>query len=95
MIDKSQLSKWTHKDLQELVVKQDGNIDYYLDRIKALERRIKTYKGAFYQAVEEVVGLKNMIKSWYELLQSDKDDKYAILKSVITVYVENKGGNNE
>ena len=95
MIDKSQLSKWTHKDLQELVVKQDGNIDYYLDRIKALERRIKTYKGAFYRAVEEVVGLNNMIKSWYEVLQSNKDDKYAILKSVITVYVENKGGNNE
>lgn len=47
--------------------------------------------------MEHITGLNNMIESWYKLLQSDKDTstKYAILKSAISAYVENKGGDNE
>ena len=49
------------------------------------------------KSMEHITGLNNMIESWYKLLQSDKDTstKYAILKSAISAYVENKGGNNE
>ena len=49
------------------------------------------------KCMEHITGLNNMIESWYKLLQSDKDTstKYAILKSAISAYVENKGGGNE
>lgn len=49
------------------------------------------------KGMEHITGLNNMIESWYKLLQGDKDasTKYAILKSAISAYVENKGGNNE
>ncbi len=49
------------------------------------------------KGMEHITGLNNMIESWYKLLQSDKDasTKYAILKSAISAYVENKGGDNE
>ena len=49
------------------------------------------------KGMEHITGLNNMIESWYKLLQSDKDTstKYAILKSAISAYVENKGGKNE
>lgn len=49
------------------------------------------------KGMEHITGLNNMIESWYKFLQSDKDTstKYAILKSAISAYVENKGGSNE
>lgn len=49
------------------------------------------------KVMEHITGLNNMIESWYKLLQSDKDTstKYAILKSAISAYVENKGDDNE
>lgn len=49
------------------------------------------------KSMKHITGLNNMLESWYKLLQSDKDTstKYAILKSAISAYVENKGGNNE
>lgn len=58
----------------------------YIDTRKALDK-----------GMEHITGLNNMIESWYKLLQSDKDTstKYAILKSAISAYVENKGGDNE
>ena len=59
----------------------------YIDRTrKALDK-----------GMEHITDLNNMIESWYKLLQSDKDasTKYAILKSAISAYVENKGGDNE
>lgn len=57
---------------------------------------IRTRK-ALDKGMEHITGLNNMIESWYKLLQSDKDTstKYAILKSAISAYVENKGGGNE
>lgn len=61
-----------------------------------LEELIRTRK-TLDKSMEHITGLNNMIESWYKLLQSDKDTstKYAILKSAISAYVENKGGNNE
>lgn len=61
-----------------------------------LEKLIRTRK-ALDKGMEHIAGLNNMIESWYKLLQSDKDTstKYAILKSAISAYVENKGGSNE
>lgn len=51
-------------------------------------------RKALDKGMEHITGLNNMIKSWYKLLQSDKDTstKYAILKSAISAYMENKGG---
>lgn len=62
----------------------------------AWQELIRTRK-ALDKGMEHITGLNNMIESWYKLLQSDKDasTKYAILKSAISAYVENKGGNNE
>lgn len=69
----------------------------YLDDLLACEQElIRTHK-ALDKGMEHITGLNNMIESWYKLLQSDKDasTKYAILKSAISAYVENKGDNNE
>ena len=66
------------------------------DIIACLDELERTRK-ALDKGMEHIAGLNNMIESWYKLLQSDKDTstKYAILKSAISAYVENKGGSNE
>lgn len=63
--------------------------------ISLWQELIRTRK-ALDKGMEHINGLNNMIESWYKLLQSDKDasTKYAILKSAISAYVENKGGDN-
>ena len=64
---------------------------------KTLWQELIRTRKALDKGMEHITGLNNMIESWYKLLQSDKDasTKYAILKSAISAYVENKGGNNE
>ena len=64
---------------------------------KELWRELIRTRKALDKGMEHITGLNNMIESWYKLLQSDKDasTKYAILKSAISAYVENKGGSNE
>lgn len=49
------------------------------------------------KGMEHITGLNNMIESWLNLINSDLDQetKLRILKSAISAYVENKGGNNE
>lgn len=57
---------------------------------------IRTRK-ALDKGMEHITGLNNMIESWLNLINSDLDQetKLHILKSAISAYVENKGGNNE
>ena len=64
---------------------------------KELWQELIRTRKALDKGMEHITGLNNMIESWYKLLQSDKDasTKYAILKSAISAYVENKGGDNE
>lgn len=71
-------------------------LDYKAENI-ALSGDLKLTREALDKGMEHIIGLNNMIESWYKLLQSDKttSTKYAILKSAISAYVENKGGNND
>lgn len=57
---------------------------------------IRTRK-ALDKGMEHITGLNNMIESWLKLIDSDLDQqtKLRILKSAISTYVENKGGDNE
>lgn len=54
-------------------------------------------RKALDKGMEHITGLNNMIESWLNLINSDLDQetKLHILKSAISAYVENKGGNNE
>lgn len=54
-------------------------------------------RTALDKGMEHITGLNNMIESWLNLINSDLDQetKLHILKSAISAYVENKGGNNE
>lgn len=62
----------------------------------AWQALIRTRK-ALDKGMEHITGLNNMIESWLNLINSDLDQetKLRILKSAISAYVENKGGNNE
>lgn len=66
-------------------------------KLDIANERVDVYMGLAAYAKEHIDGLNSMLESWYKLLQSDKDTatKYAILKSAISAYVENKGGDNE
>lgn len=57
---------------------------------------IRTRK-ALDKGMEHITGLNNMIESWLNLIDGDLDQetKLRILKSAISAYVENKGGDNE
>lgn len=54
-------------------------------------------RKALVKGMEHITGLNNMIESWLNLIDSDLDQetKLRILKSAISAYVENKGGDNE
>ena len=64
--------------------------------LKLWQELIHTRK-ALDKGMEHITGLNNMIESWLNLINSDLDQetKLRILKSAISAYVENKGGNNE
>lgn len=65
---------------------------------KALESiKLDRTRKALDKGMEHITGLNNMIESWLNLINSDLDQetKLCILKSAISAYVENKGGNNE
>lgn len=65
---------------------------------KALESiKLDRTRKALDKGMEHITGLNNMIESWLNLINSDLDQetKLRILKSAISAYVENKGGNNE
>lgn len=81
---------------QDIIMTDTGCWAYKAD-LFALETELERTRKALDKGMEHITGLNNMIESWYKLLQSDKDasTKYAILKSAISAYVENKGGNNE
>ena len=70
---------------------------YSIGETKRLQDELERTRKALDKGMEHITGLNNMIESWHKLLQSDKDTstKYAILKSAIGAYVENKGGDNE
>lgn len=83
------------------IKKQLETTDLELDQLNLekydIEDELDRTRKALDKGMEHITGLNNMIESWYKLLQSDKDasTKYAILKSAISAYVENKGGDNE
>ena len=81
---------------QDIIITDTGCWAYRADLL-ALESKLDRTRTALDKGMEHITGLNNMIESWYKLLQSDKDTstKYAILKSAISAYVENKGGDNE
>lgn len=58
MSDKSKLSEWQHKDLQELVILKDKNIDHYLERIQELETELETTRKALDVAVDALKEIK-------------------------------------
>lgn len=62
------------------------------EKLDIANERVDMYMGLAAYAKKHIDGLNSMLESWYKLLQSDKDTatKYAILKSVISAYVENK-----
>lgn len=64
--------------------------------VKLVSELIRTRK-ALDKGMEHITGLNNMIESWLILINSDLDQeiKLHILKSAISAYVENKGGDNE
>lgn len=68
-----------------------------IEKLLALGSELECTRTMLDKGMEHITGLNNMIESWYKLLQSDKDasTKYAILKSAISAYVENKGGDND
>lgn len=74
-----------------------GELAFLSKENSDLEDELERTRKALDKGMEHITGLNNMIESWYKLLQSDKDTstKYAILKSAISAYVENKGGDNE
>lgn len=75
------------------------NCDKTFDMIgtEELWRELIRTRKALDKGMEHITGLNNMIESWYKLINSDEDKnaKLLILKSAISAYVENKGGNNE
>lgn len=73
-----------------------GELAFLSQENTELKDELERTRKALDKGMEHITGLNNMIESWYKLLQSDKDTstKYAILKSAISAYVENKGGDN-
>lgn len=73
----------------------DG-VNYGVGNKELWQELIRTRK-ALDKGMEHITGLNNMIESWLNLINSDLDQetKLHILKSAISAYVENKGGNNE
>lgn len=71
-------------------------LDYKAENI-ALSGELERTRNALDKGMEHITGLNNMIESWLNLINSDLDQetKLHILKSAISAYVENKGGNNE
>lgn len=61
-------------------------------KLDIANKQVDMYMGLAAYAKKHIDGLNSMLESWYKLLQSDKDTatKYAILKSAISAYVENK-----
>lgn len=96
MVDNQVTANLPNIDLGELAFLSKENTELK-DEIDRLETKLERMRKAFDKGMEHITGLNNMIESWYKLLQSDKDTstKYAILKSAISAYVENKGGDNE
>lgn len=90
----------THKELEQSETCcsdwEKQALDYKTENI-ALSGEFDRTRKALDKGMKRITGLNNMIELWYKLLQSDKDTstKYAILKSAISAYVENKGGDNE
>lgn len=64
---------------------------------KALWQELILTRKALDKGMEHITGLNNMIESWLNLIDSDlyQETKLHILKSAISAYVENKGGDNE
>ena len=73
-----------------------GNDKMWYNLEKAITKLERT-RNALDKGMEHITGLNNMIESWLNLIDSDLDQetKLHILKSAISAYVENKGGNNK
>lgn len=93
---KEQIKIMNH-NYQTIKEMHERGYQYSVGEIKRLQDELELTRKALDKDMEHITGLNNMIESWYKLLQSDKDasTKYAILKSAISAYVENKGGDNE
>lgn len=90
------IMKHNYQTIKEM---HERGYQYSVGEIKRLQAELECTHKVLDKSMEHITGLNNMIESWYKLLQSDIDDidtetKYKILKSAISIYVENKGGNN-
>ena len=76
--------------IEQLSAELQATRQYVSDIKSKLERT----REALDKGMEHITGLNNMIESWYKLINSDlgQETKLHILKSAISAYVENKGG---
>jgi hypothetical protein len=72
-------------------------VEPWSPELHKLEQELILTRKALDKGMEHITGLNNMIESWLKLIDSDFDQetKLRILKSAISAYVENKGGDNE